>query len=51
MPKGEGVPKQLGSVLEPWEVPRRVKWVQQVPTTATGKRDLKAAKELVSGVP
>jgi acyl-CoA synthetase (AMP-forming)/AMP-acid ligase II len=52
VPKGEregkGVPKQLSSILEPWEVPRRVKWVEQVPTTATGKRDLAAATELLS---
>ena len=45
---GEAVSKQLGSVLEPWEVPRRIRWVEEVPTTPAGKRDLAAATELLS---
>jgi len=47
---GEAVSKRLGSVLEPWEVPRRVRWVEEIPTTPAGKRDLTAATELLSKV-
>ena len=41
--------EHLGSVLEPYELPRRVRWVPEIPLTSAGKRDRTRAETLLTG--
>jgi acyl-coenzyme A synthetase/AMP-(fatty) acid ligase len=53
VPEQEGCPEDLreflGSILEPSELPRRVRRVPEIPLTPAGKRDRQRAESLLSG--
>ena len=42
----EGIRKDLGRLLEPFEMPRGIRTVRRIPTTPAGKYDRKAATAL-----
>jgi acyl-coenzyme A synthetase/AMP-(fatty) acid ligase len=45
----EDVREALRSVLEPSALPRRMRWVREIPLTAAGKRDREEAEKLFAG--
>ncbi len=53
VPEEEGCPDDLreflGPILEPCDLPRRVRWIPEIPLTPAGKRDREKAEKLFTG--
>ncbi len=53
VPEEEGCPDDLREflvpILEPCDLPRRVRWIPEIPLTLTGKRDREKAEKLFTG--